>query len=53
MDPVIVEEYTWSPPQYDTSKPPSLEASFALEPDLESTENFPRMAKWCVVHTDP
>ncbi|KAF9459530.1 WD40-repeat-containing domain protein [Collybia nuda] len=45
--PPAVEEYTWTPPQYDTSRPPSLAASLALKFDPEFIDNFSRMAKWC------
>ncbi|RDB17540.1 Telomerase Cajal body protein 1 [Hypsizygus marmoreus] len=40
-------EYTWSPPQYNVSKPPRLQFSQELAQDEDFPENFARTVKWC------
>lgn len=38
--------YTWSPPTYDLSTPPTLKQTFIIEDDEGNHENFPRNARW-------
>ncbi|KAF5393679.1 hypothetical protein D9757_000347 [Collybiopsis confluens] len=37
----------WTPPQFDTSRPPTLENTLNLAEDVHYPQNFARIAKWC------
>ncbi|KAA1476466.1 WD40 repeat-like protein [Dentipellis sp. KUC8613] len=38
---------TWTPPVYNTSKPPALAHTTSLSPDDKFPHNFARTVKWC------
>ncbi|KIK65663.1 hypothetical protein GYMLUDRAFT_159385 [Collybiopsis luxurians FD-317 M1] len=38
---------TWTPPQFDISRPPTLENTLNLDEDVDYPGNFARITKWC------
>lgn len=48
MDIGSVAESLWTPPEFNTSERPSLEATLGLESDPGFPENFVRAVKWYV-----
>ncbi|KAJ6531415.1 WD40-repeat-containing domain protein [Mycena vulgaris] len=40
-------EYTWTPPQFDLSQPPTTTDSFSILSNPSLPGNFARSAKWC------